>query len=1120
MKAFLKRRGLAAAAAIGLCLSSVAPLRAEVPNVGTAIELNQIAYTTAAGSISSVDSYTGTGTVTTAGNTVTGTGTTFTTQAAIGDRIIIRGVDRMITGVGSDTTITVNNIYNPITVAGVGFQIRKAGPGTITRNNYNVTGVGTTFNTPGAGQIKPGETIRFYNGDSPIERTVQSVTSDTALVLDDDGGGNVGPGASYLIPTRVTGTGTAFTTDFTVGDRINWGAGEANVIEIVDNTTLRVSNIGVTLNAGNLLKNPSQDEHAVATYNPVDDEILVISVRTARATSATGPADLGGPAPTPVPGSLTTVVEKGRRDQVRGSILDAKTLAVKAADILVIEQTQPHVANTNVRADHQTLNSIAAAYHPGLGRYIVVAGGQTDSSGRAYANARDFGEVHVQKITTGASAAQDGATVVFDYDAYSSPSIGTNGDESGDRTLEDPNGVAVGVSPDNGNILILTTTHGSGYGENIMGAIMLNSSLAPQNTADKVTRCVAYLTGGGRSPHPSVTPNLPRHFTLVGLDDRKVGLRGVDDEDPEITWDAQNGGFVCTWHHLQFYDAAGAHLLNNIINMRFIDDQLSGNALVMGGDQYGPGTITYINNTSTTGTGTTFGTDVVVGSELAVVGGGPPRLVGAVNSATSLTMTQAWPNNTTGQAKNPLATNERYLTWNRAQYPVSVSPQSGPVDTGDIGVNNNNDPDLFPSFALNNLDHRDGNVVANPFNPAFNERFAMVYRRDRSGFFDAATGDEEGGTDVDEGLGVQFFGIGAGPTYSPLLGPTIDVILPQDIGHAGLGTISGTGTTITGSGTAFTSELKVGDNISARVAARTSAQNFNITAIASDTSLTVTPAIGLGGIDPGTVYSIAPVRRLGLLNSVGPQNGSGTIVSSGTTVTGTGSNFTGQTAVGQTISADGQTRTITAINSGTSLTVDSAFSPDVIGAGSGATYSFQDLTVTITGAATTGQMTVGSRIRLHDNSQARTVTAILGAGSFKVDSAYNPPAINRGWTVSATPQVRRPQIVADTVNQRFMIIYLDDTVNEIRAIYMDPDGNIDTDTPGNGVNIRTGATGDLFPDRVDLDLVYPGCEYVMAICRQSSPTTGRQRPMAIPVGTLNGTCTPPALGNRDWQVFE
>lgn len=70
-----------------------------------------------------------------------------------------------------------------------------------------------------------------------------------------------------------------------------------------------------------------------------------------------------------------------------------------------------------------------------------------------------------------------------------------------------------------------------------------------------------------------------------------------------------------------------------------------------------------------------------------------------------------------------------------------------------------------------------------------------------------------------------------------------------------------------------------------------------------------------------------------------PQNGTGTISSAGTTVTGAGTTFTTQLSVGDTITANAQIRIITAIASATSLTINAAFAPDL---GGGTAFTFAE----------------------------------------------------------------------------------------------------------------------------------------------------------------------------------
>src|SRR5581483_5256920 len=81
------------------------------------------------------------------------------------------------------------------------------------------------------------------------------------------------------------------------------------------------------------------------------------------------------------------------------------------------------------------------------------------------------------------------------------------------------------------------------------------------------------------------------------------------------------------------------------------------------------------------------------------------------------------------------------------------------------------------------------------------------------------------------------------------------------------------------------------------------------------------------------IYSMAP-------DTGATTSGVGTISSSSTTVTGNGTNFSAELVVGDTITASGQTKTVTAINSATVLTVNSAFSANLP---SGTSYTHNGL---------------------------------------------------------------------------------------------------------------------------------------------------------------------------------
>ena len=136
---------------------------------------------------------------------------------------------------------------------------------------------------------------------------------------------------------------------------------------------------------------------------------------------------------------------------------------------------------------------------------------------------------------------------------------------------------------------------------------------------------------------------------------------------------------------------------------------------------------------------------------------------------------------------------------------------------------------------------------------------------------------------------------------------------------AGAGTLTTSGAnTVTGTGTSFTTQLQVGTTITSN-----SGQTRTVTGISSDTSLTVDTPFSPDLSGSTFTYSTWA--------------GTGTLTTSGTTtVTGNLTSFTTQLQVGSTITAGGQTRTVRSIASDTSLTVDTAFSPNL----SAATFTF------------------------------------------------------------------------------------------------------------------------------------------------------------------------------------
>lgn len=186
----------------------------------------------------------------------------------------------------------------------------------------------------------------------------------------------------------------------------------------------------------------------------------------------------------------------------------------------------------------------------------------------------------------------------------------------------------------------------------------------------------------------------------------------------------------------------------------------------------------------------------------------------------------------------------------------------------------------------------------------------------------------------------------------PLAGPELP---PAD---PGTGTLTSAGTAVTGTGTSFTSELAAGDLITAADQVR------RVVAVTSDTELTLeapfqpdlaaaTP-FSLGRLTEvawhpddalpfplcvATVVDGAPVTGVTVARgnvvladhgrTVGQNRAflSGTVASAGATVTGTGTAFTGELAVGDRVTASGQERQVQSLVSDSELTVDLPFDP-------------------------------------------------------------------------------------------------------------------------------------------------------------------------------------------------
>ncbi|MEM8961667.1 MAG: hypothetical protein AAGD38_09325, partial [Acidobacteriota bacterium] len=197
-----------------------------------------------------------TGTVESVGSLVTGTGTAFTTELSVGDRVDAAGQVRTVTTLTSDTELGLDTPFTPDAPAGTTLSRLRTGMGTVSSAGTTITG-GTTFFTT---EVAAGDRIVALG----LTRTVSSVVSDTELVVDDDFSRDLSAGTTLSTPATqtgsgtvestgvtLTGRGTSFTTELFVGDLVRANGQTRRVVAIVSDTELEldaafVPNLAVT----------------------------------------------------------------------------------------------------------------------------------------------------------------------------------------------------------------------------------------------------------------------------------------------------------------------------------------------------------------------------------------------------------------------------------------------------------------------------------------------------------------------------------------------------------------------------------------------------------------------------------------------------------------------------------------------------------------------------------------------------------------------------------------------------------------------------------------------------------------------------------------------------------
>lgn len=212
---------------------------------------------------------------------------------------------------------------------------------------------------------------------------------------------------------------------------------------------------------------------------------------------------------------------------------------------------------------------------------------------------------------------------------------------------------------------------------------------------------------------------------------------------------------------------------------------------------------------------------------------------------------------------------------------------------------------------------------------------------------------------------------------------------------------------VTGAGTAFSTQLAVGDKLT------TAGQTRTVTSITSDTTLNVDTAFPY--ISTGLTYTVTPVAS----QPVPPYAGPGGIVfeKSGTGVTGIGTAFLTDYANGGTIAVGTTTLIVGTVISDTALTVTAAWPTtggvnymvqpaprtgtivDVLPTTGTGTVSWQKTSTQIIGTGTNfvKELRVSDQITV--GTETRTITAVLSTTQAEVEMAPSADASAQPFTI-------------------------------------------------------------------------------------------------------------------------
>ncbi|MCR4288715.1 MAG: flagellar hook-basal body complex protein [Candidatus Scalindua sp.] len=227
----------------------------------------------------------------TASTSVTGVGTAFTTELAVGDKINVNGEIRKVVTITSDTALTVDGAFTDTAAdaaltAGTGVLTGSIDPAAST----TVTGVGTLFTK----ELAVGDQITV-SGET---RTISAIASDTSLTVTVATTDTANDTSVMTDSMAVAGLNdlTLNTTDYVAGDKINVVGTEHNGTTLTqsfvygtgtgqDGITLGALRDFITSNFGTAAASIDTSGNMLVTADPAGQSELSINITDATANT-------------------------------------------------------------------------------------------------------------------------------------------------------------------------------------------------------------------------------------------------------------------------------------------------------------------------------------------------------------------------------------------------------------------------------------------------------------------------------------------------------------------------------------------------------------------------------------------------------------------------------------------------------------------------------------------------------------------------------------------------------------------------------------------------------------------------------------------------------------------